>query len=79
MDEIMSGSVAVAAIGFGVCSAVFPEWAISKSVDKDDMRPPTRGEIWFMRAVGVGAILVGGGGLHAILTGAQVPPGPPLP
>jgi hypothetical protein len=79
MPDIVSGGLAVAAIFLGVCFAVCPAWAISKSVDNDDRRPPTRGEIWFMRAVGVGVILIAVGGLHAILTGAPAPPGPPLP
>jgi hypothetical protein len=59
--------------------AVWPAWAALKSRDDGDSRPPTAGEIWAMRVIGV--LLAAGSwyGLYAILTGMPGAEGPPLP
>jgi hypothetical protein len=79
MEEILVGSIAVATIVFGVIAVVFSEWAVLHSREDNDQSPPTALEIWFIRLVGVGALLGGGYGLYAILTGMPGADGPPLP
>ena len=79
MQEILVGGVAVATIVFGVIAVVFTEWAVLHSRDDNDQSPPTTREIWFIRVVGVGALLGGVYALCGILTGVQGAPGPPLP
>jgi hypothetical protein len=49
--------------------AVWPAWVLLKSRDEDDRRQRTGGEIWLTRAAGVGAVVGGGYGLYAIVTG----------
>ena len=61
------------------CSVIWPAWVVLKSVDEDERHSPTVGEIWFIRLVGLGALLVGVQGLYAILTGMPGAVGPPLP
>jgi len=79
MQEIVFGCVAVAPIVFGVVAVVCPEWTVLHSRDDNDQSPPTTREIWFIRVVGVGALLGGVYALCGILTGVQGAPGPPLP
>ena len=79
MERIVFGGVAVATIVFGVCSVVRPGWVVLKRLDQQEKRPPTGGEIWFIRVIGVGALLGGVSGLYAILTGMPGAEGPPLP
>ena len=79
MQEIVFGCVAVAPIVFGVVAVVCPEWTVLHSRDDNDQSPPTTREIWFIRIVGVGALLGGVYGLYAILTGMPGAEGPPLP
>jgi hypothetical protein len=69
VDRIVFSCVAVALMGLGVSMIDWPTWVALNSRDDDDSRPVTSGEIWTMRAVGVGIILGGGYGLYAILTG----------
>jgi hypothetical protein len=79
MQVIVVAGVAVATIVFGVCSVVWPAWVVLKSIDEQERRPPTVREIWFIRMVGVGALLGGVYGLYAIHTGMPGADGPPLP
>jgi hypothetical protein len=75
-EKIFFGFMSVATMVFGVVSVVFSRWAVLHSREDNDQSPPTTGEIWFIRVVGVGAFLGGAYGLHALLTGM---PGAPLP
>jgi hypothetical protein len=79
MNRVFVGGVAVAAIGVGVCAVAWPAWSVLHSREDDDRSPPTVGEIWFMRVVGVGMILIGACGVYASLTGMPDAQGPPLP
>jgi hypothetical protein len=79
IERIVFAGVAVATIVFGVCSVVWPAWVVLRSVDEGEKRPPTLGEIWFIRLVGLFALFVGVNGLYAIVTGMPGADGPPLP
>ena len=80
MLKIVLGVMSVALMVFGVVAVVCPGWAVLHSREDKDQSPPTTGEIWFIRVVGVGAFLGGVFTLYANLTGIQgAPAGPPLP
>ena len=79
LETIFLGGMSVATIAFGAVSVLCPKWAVLHSREDNDQSPPTTGEIWFMRVVGVGALFGGVYGLNAILTGTPDSPGPTLP
>ena len=78
-EKIFFGFMSVATMVFGVVSVVFSRWAVLHSREDHDQSPPTTGEMWFMRVVGVGAFFGGAYGLYGILMGMPGSPGPPLP
>jgi hypothetical protein len=79
MLEIAFGGASFATMIFGLVAAVLPGWAVLHSREDNDQSPPTTGEMWFMRVVGVGAFFGGAYGLYGILMGMPGSPGPPLP
>ena len=79
MPEFVVFGIAVATIFFGAIALACPRWAVLHSREDNDQSPPTTLEIWFIRVVGVGALLGGGYGLYAILTRMPGADGPPLP
>ena len=79
LETFFLGGMSVATIAFGAVSVLCPRWAVLHSREDNDQSPPTTGEMWFMRVVGVGAFLGGAYGLYGILTGMPGSPGSPLP
>ena len=79
MERFIWECLTVAGIGTGVCMAVRPRWAALHSRDDGDTSPPTAGEIWAMRVVGVFLVAGSWYGLYALLTGMPGAEGPPLP
>jgi hypothetical protein len=79
MERIVISCMSVVLMGVGVVMVVWPSWAVLKSREDNDGSPPTAGEIWFMRLVGVGCAFGGCFSLYATLTGMPGADGPPTP
>jgi hypothetical protein len=72
MEEFIFGGVAVAFILLGAGLLLWPAWFVRENRDREEQaRPPTSGEIWRMRVVGIILIAAGGYGLYCILTGVR--------
>lgn len=69
MQRIAFSCVAIALIGLGVCTVVWPAWVILKSRDEGDNRPLSSGQILATRVAALGMILCGVYLLYALLTG----------
>ena len=69
MERIAFSCVAIALVGLGVCTVVWPALVILKSRDGGDNRPISSGQILATRVAAVGMILCGGYFLYALLTG----------
>jgi hypothetical protein len=70
MERYLFCLVAVALIDLGICTVIWPAKVILQSRDRGkESRPPTAGEIWTTRIVGLALVAGGGYGLYALLTG----------
>ena len=70
MEEFIFGGVAVALILLGAGLLFWPAWFVRENRDQEEKAPPpTPGEIWRMRFVGIVLIAAGGYGLYCILAG----------
>jgi hypothetical protein len=70
MERVIFGGVAVAFMMLGVGLLFWPAWFIRHDREQDNVpRPPTPGDIWRMRMVGIFLIAGGGYGLYCILAG----------
>ena len=69
MEQFVFSCVAVALMVLGLGMVIWPDRVALQSRDQDDTHPPTAGEIWMMRLLGVALLAGSGYGLYAILTG----------